>query len=741
MLDKSPLHLAAVVGRTSTVQYLLQNGAAKLIDSTNNEGRTPLHLAAAGGYASTVRYLLQNGAAKSVDSTDNDGRTPLHLAATARATSTIQYLLQNGAAKSVDLTDIDSKTLIYLAAAAGYTSINRYLLHNEITKSVNSTDKDSKTQLYLDVMARYTSIVESLLERGIVDKNGKTPLHLAAASGDTPTIQYLLQNGTLEFVNSTDKDGKTPLHLAAAGGYTSTVRYLLKNGAANSVNAVDKNGKTPLHWAAATGDTPTIQYLLQNGTSEFINSTDKDGKTPLHLAAAGGYTSTVRYLLENGAANSVNAVDKDGKTPFHLAAAKSASTAQLLLENNVSGLKDSSGRTSPTRAPGNQPGASLRDEEPVALSGGTDQHITQKKTAVELPIIIETSYVTACPDTGSDGNAMIEAKAQSLGLRIHEDTAGTSFMLANGRRITSKGSASARCSFAKGGQQVFTIVFNIFANLATPVVIGKDFLETTETLTKHHDRLKLSTQLSVPSSPRILHLNPPRKLLRCFLNAEEVYANADTGAEMNLASLKFASRRGFRIERPDPKHREVVLADGSRATVVGQFGARFDTFEKPSKNTIRPRSQWKTFYILDGLTTDVLLGEDILYEIAAFVEQANSFVDLKRVHPDFDLNLVVWLTGLAKFLKRRTAVSPADPEEAFQKDIDEDDAREQDRRQTAAREIARRSLPERAAKEAIEKDKQQEHNKRRDQRIKEHKANMAAAGLGKATFSASQCDH
>ncbi|PVH81542.1 ankyrin, partial [Cadophora sp. DSE1049] len=58
----SPLHLAALGGRPSTVKLLKEYGADVDLQSRSDQ-QTPLHLAARYGHATTVIALLQAGCA------------------------------------------------------------------------------------------------------------------------------------------------------------------------------------------------------------------------------------------------------------------------------------------------------------------------------------------------------------------------------------------------------------------------------------------------------------------------------------------------------------------------------------------------------------------------------------------------------------------------------------------------------------------------------------------------------
>ncbi|CZS82925.1 unnamed protein product [Fusarium graminearum] len=171
------------------------------------------------------------------------------------------------------------------------------------------------------------------------------------------------------------------------------------------------------------------------------------------------------------------------------------------------------------------------------------------------------------------------------------------------------------------------------------------FLDITRTLTAHLHRLIRSSRPCEVAlcPPRILNLNPPRHTLQCFINSTQVEANADTGAEIDLASPEFAARSEFSIEPTDQQHQFVQLADGSIASISGCFRARFNPSEKPSTETLRPRAHMKTFHILDGLTSDILLSRHQIFEIYAFVEQANAFSEMERPDLHADLHLIAWL--------------------------------------------------------------------------------------------------
>ena len=71
----SPLHAAASLGRTGTVQLLLDGGAD--IDRADNMGQTPLFRAVFCGHIDVVQLLIKRGAQPNIG--DTSGYTPLHV--------------------------------------------------------------------------------------------------------------------------------------------------------------------------------------------------------------------------------------------------------------------------------------------------------------------------------------------------------------------------------------------------------------------------------------------------------------------------------------------------------------------------------------------------------------------------------------------------------------------------------------------------------------------------------------
>lgn len=84
-------------------------------------------------------------------------------------------------------------------------------------------------------------MVQLLLNRGALlhrDHNGRNPLHLAAMSGYTQTIE-LLHSVHSHLLDQIDKDGNTPLHLATMENKPSAIALLLSMNSKLVYNYMD----------------------------------------------------------------------------------------------------------------------------------------------------------------------------------------------------------------------------------------------------------------------------------------------------------------------------------------------------------------------------------------------------------------------------------------------------------------------------------------------------------------------
>lgn len=75
----------------------------------------------------------------------------------------------------------------------------------------------------------------------IQDANGNSVLLMAVMTGDTKTLELLINEGCN--INHQNFDGNTPLHFAVQGKYFKCVDLILNAGADENIE--NKNGKNP----------------------------------------------------------------------------------------------------------------------------------------------------------------------------------------------------------------------------------------------------------------------------------------------------------------------------------------------------------------------------------------------------------------------------------------------------------------------------------------------------------------
>jgi ankyrin repeat protein len=142
-----------------------------------------------------------------------------------------------------------------------------------------------------------------------------TPLH-EAAQRDLDTVKLLMEHG--EDVEVRDFQQHTPLHLAATTGKTDVVKFLIERWP-EGMRERDDCWNTLSHWAVATGHTQVVGLLVE-GWPEATMEKNKFGDTPLHLAAAPlmiAGTEMVSLLVKCWPEGK-EGLDKDGKTPLQL---------------------------------------------------------------------------------------------------------------------------------------------------------------------------------------------------------------------------------------------------------------------------------------------------------------------------------------------------------------------------------------------------------------------------------------
>ncbi len=180
------LHLAIQCADTSVVEQILSiakstPGATIDVNARDREGNTPLHLASMLGRPTTVRLLLEQP--ETIDSLLNyQGRSPLDLARTPDIFQQLQL------SRSI-FVDTKIREMQELVSKGNYDEIEKLL-------------EDPHVETVLDVNS------EELARDAITVQSGGTLLHEAARNKDLRLIQILLLHGADPFRR--DRKGRLP---------------------------------------------------------------------------------------------------------------------------------------------------------------------------------------------------------------------------------------------------------------------------------------------------------------------------------------------------------------------------------------------------------------------------------------------------------------------------------------------------------------------------------------------------
>ena len=258
-----------------------------------------------------------------------------------------------------------------------------------------------------------------------------------------------------------------------------------------------------------------------------------------------------------------------------------------------------------------------------------------RRRRLELPVGINGIQHSSIADTGAAENIMDLETVHKLGLPLSTRPESIlKFSLCDGRVVRSIGKTVAQVTFSKGKPTPTQCFFYVLEKCAVPLIMGKKFLESTQTLTKYKHRLQ-ERLASLGRFSRILEIGSSSQRLSCFLDGKDVLVNPDSGSEINVMSLAFAMKHGYYRQKSTRLGR-IVLGDGSEAETAGEVTASVVLGNRYGK------SYQEVFHILPGLSSDILLGEEILYESDAFSQFAEYFTNADSELNLFDLNVLRW---------------------------------------------------------------------------------------------------
>ena len=277
---------AARSGETNAVRKLITANPG-LVSAPDASGATPLHHAAAFGSLSTMELLLEHGAA--VNAGNSRQSTPLLWA--LHDLSKVRLLLEHGA--NVNARTIDGRTAVYQAAImANAVPVLRLLLDKGA--DANAKTLNGMTPLMAASRSNFEALrllVERKADVNARNAAGATALMAAAQTGRPEAVRLLLEKGADAKLRT--KRNETALAEAATTGNEETVKLLLDAGA--EVNVQDIRGYSALTYAAGSDAMPVgvVKLLLAKGADPNAKG---DGETPAMLAAKRGDSEVARLL-------------------------------------------------------------------------------------------------------------------------------------------------------------------------------------------------------------------------------------------------------------------------------------------------------------------------------------------------------------------------------------------------------------------------------------------------------------
>jgi len=334
-----PLIDAAVEGNLGQVRKLVSTQRF-LVNDTTDAGATALQWAASLGRTSIVEYLLNEVPEIDVNKPNANGHTPLIMAAAYNHPETVAALMKSphtdlnlrdlkGNVNNPDAMYNRGLNPLLVACRSGNTDVVKELMKSPHLDFNIQELWGHETPLIYAVRGNHYEIAKALLSnyKGKIQINhrnnaGNSALMIAAENGFKRLTKLLLAQDGIEVgqpEGAVMRD--TALIRAAQGGDRSlyALERLLKLPG-RPLNARGVDGKTALAHASEKDHEKTVQKLLAEPDVEPAIET-MDGDNALTLASLGARDEIIRQLLATGKFD-VNHKNQVGNTALHHAASK-----------------------------------------------------------------------------------------------------------------------------------------------------------------------------------------------------------------------------------------------------------------------------------------------------------------------------------------------------------------------------------------------------------------------------------
>ena len=282
-----------------------------------------------------------------------------------------------------------------------------------------------------------------------------------------------------------------------------------------------------------------------------------------------------------------------------------------------------------------------------------------------LPMILHRKTIGAQHDTGAEGsNFMTNKLAEDLKLHVRtKESDRKSFSMGTGKVRRAIGRVKAWCSFAKESGTRMKCWFYVLPKLASPLIMGSQFLRDTKTMSHFTHRLEDQPSCTpiAPMVNLISSTQQARRRLVAFIDDRQTYINADSGSHLDLVSSAYTKKYGYNVDRRRECRKRIRLADATTAETIGQVKVELMLHDGST--------YLETFDVLPGLTSEVLIGEDTLDKLKIFTEHEGSFIDVLGGERHFELSILSYLGRVNEFLVRKLNRSNRRSQYQYQREL------------------------------------------------------------------------
>jgi ankyrin repeat protein len=281
----SSLQFAAYHNSERVLAWLIEHGA-DVDDDAGYLGWTPLIVVTQFDKTSIVRFILTQHA--SPGKVTKTGACALRNAASKGAQNTIDMFFEAEQDLDPAPANEDGVTPLYAAADSGHVDTFIYLHQKQ--PDVTRLKENGWLPVHVAALEGQLEILQQLNPDELRSKTKfeQTPLLLASIKGHSKVVKFCAEfndvnNKSLDLNAETHMSEQcrlscTPLAAAVSGGYEEIVDFLLEKGANEAINSTDANGWTLLHHAARSGKYDLFVKLIGLGLEPM--TIDRFGHTP-----------------------------------------------------------------------------------------------------------------------------------------------------------------------------------------------------------------------------------------------------------------------------------------------------------------------------------------------------------------------------------------------------------------------------------------------------------------------------